>query len=177
MPNIFLISDTHFNHSNILTFKREDGTPLRPFKTIEEMNEAMINNWNKTVGVNDKCYHMGDVVVSATALHEIMPRLNGEKILIKGNHDNLKQSAYAQHFKDVRAYHIMDKMILSHIPIHPSSLGGWRANLHGHLHANIVRDQIDYTEDLRYFNVCVEQTNYTPISFEDVRQFIKTRGL
>lgn len=177
MSNIFITSDQHYSHKNLIDFKREDGTSLRPFTSVEEMNETLIENHNSVVGKNDKIYFLGDVVFSATALHQIMPRLNGQKILIKGNHDNLKMSAYAQHFKDIRAYHVMDKMILSHIPIHESSMGRWRANVHGHLHANLVREPICGDEDLQYMNVCVEQTNYTPISFEDVRQFIKNRGL
>jgi calcineurin-like phosphoesterase family protein len=88
--------------------------------------------------------------------------LNGTKILIKGNHDNLKLSQYAQMFKDVRATHTLDKFVLSHIPIHPDSLARWKANIHGHTHANNL-------DDPRYINVSVEQINYTPIDFEEIK--------
>lgn len=166
MSRTFLISDTHFGHSNILTFKRDDGTPLRPFSSVEEMDEVMINNWNSVVGKKDKVYHLGDLLFSNRKLQEVMPRLNGTKVLIKGNHDNLKLSQYAQFFKDVRAYHVLDKMVLSHIPIHLNSLERWRANLHGHLHSNLINDK-------RYINLSVEQINYTPIDFEEIRERVK----
>ena len=179
MSNTFLISDTHFGHANILTFKRDDGTPLRPFTSVEEMNETMVDNWNKVVRPSDKIYHMGDMgYVNATQFDSFMSRLNGTKVLIRGNHDDhLKLNQLAKHFKDVRAMHILDKMLLTHIPIHPSSLGRWRINIHGHLHANIVRHADTNAEDLRYLNVCVEHTNYTPIDFESVRSLVKSRCL
>jgi len=158
----FLISDTHFGHANILTFKNEDGSPVRSFASLEEMNETMIDNWNKTVGKEDKVYHLGDVLFTKKWLDLILPRLNGTKVLIKGNHDTLKLSQYQQYFKDVRAYWILDKFILSHIPIHPESLSRWKANIHGHLHGNSL-------EDSRYKNVSVEVINYTPVNFEEIR--------
>ena len=158
----FLISDTHFGHSNILTFKKLDGSNLRPFSSLEEMNETLINNWNSVVSNEDKVYHLGDVLFTKRWLDLILPRLNGTKVLIKGNHDNLKLSQYQQYFKDVRAYHILDKFLLSHIPIHPESISRWKANIHGHLHNNIIPDN-------RYLNVSVERINYRPIDVEYIR--------
>lgn len=159
----FLISDTHFGHANMLNFKDSSGFNLRVFDDVDHMNETMVYNWNKTVSQEDKVYHLGDVgFKSFSALKSIMDRLNGKKILIKGNHDNLKLSQYAQMFSDVRAYHVLDGMVLSHIPIHPDSLNRWKANIHGHLHNNVL-------EDIRYFNVSVERINYTPIDFEKIR--------
>lgn len=162
--NIFLIGDTHFGHSNILTFKKEDGSLLRPgFDDITDMDETIIRNWNKVVGAKDKVYHLGDVgFKNFTQTSLILSRLNGEKVLIKGNHDNLKLSQYAQHFKDVRAYHQIDKFVLSHIPVHPDSIARWKGNIHGHLHHRNI-------DDNRYWNVSVEQINYTPISFEELK--------
>lgn len=163
--NTFLISDTHFGHKNILSFKRNDGTSLRPaFNSIEEHDEFLIDNWNKVVSPTDKIYHLGDVgFYNVSKLLEIMSRLNGRKVLIKGNHDNLKLSQYAQCFSDVRAYHVLDKFVLSHIPIHPESVTRWKGNIHGHLHANTL-------DDSRYINVSCEQINYTPISFEELKK-------
>lgn len=158
----FLISDTHFGHANILTFKNENGSPVRSFSNLEEMNETMIDNWNKTVGRGDKVYHLGDVLFTKKWLDLILPRLNGNKVLVKGNHDTLKLSQYQKYFEDVRAYWILDKFILSHIPIHPESLSRWKANIHGHLHGNSLNDP-------RYKNVSVEVVNYTPLDFEEIR--------
>lgn len=160
----FLISDTHFGHKNILTFLTQDGTPLREgFVDIKQHDEVLIDNWNKTVAPTDKIYHLGDVGFKNFGYFSgIMSRLNGTKILIKGNHDNFKLSQYAQYFKDVRAYHVLDKCVLSHVPVHPYSVGRWRLNIHGHLHDNDLNDP-------KYLNVSVERINYTPIDFEYIR--------
>ena len=169
MSNIFLIGDTHFGHSNIITFKRDDGTPLRNFETILEHDEALIKNWNSVVSPNDKVYHLGDVGFKKFSyLEEILSRLNGSKILIKGNHDNFKLSQYAQYFKDVRGSWTLDKFILSHIPLHPDSLYRWTACIHGHLHANSLADP-------KYYNVSAECINYTPIEFEKIREHYKNQ--
>lgn len=165
----FLISDTHFGHANILKFTIEDGSLLRPgFESIQEHDEYLIEQWNKVVGPNDKVYHLGDVgFKSFTALSLILQRLNGTKVLIKGNHDNFKLAQYAQFFKDVRATHQLDKCILSHIPLHPDSLSRWRGNIHGHTHHR-------WLEDKRYFNVAVECCyQYQPMDFEFVREYYK----
>ena len=136
MPTTFIVSDTHFSHSNILTFLNPDGSRLRSFDSVEEMDELMIENWNKVVKPNDRVYHLGDVCFKFAHLQAIIPRLNGYKnaVLIKGNHDELKPHQYLQYFKDIRACSIIDKFILTHIPIHPDSLGRCKANIHGHLH-------------------------------------------
>lgn len=163
MARTFLIADTHFGHGNILHFLRNDGKVLRDFPDIQTHDEILIHNWNSVVGVNDKVYHLGDVgFKSFSALSRTLSRLNGTKVLIKGNHDGFKLSQYAQHFKDIRGSHVLDKYLLTHIPIHPESLHRWKANLHGHVHSNSL-------EDKRYINVSVEMINYTPIDFEQIR--------
>jgi calcineurin-like phosphoesterase family protein len=158
----FFISDTHFSHSNILKFKRADGSPLRDFESIEEMDEFMVDNWNRVVRSVDRVYHLGDVAIKRDGL-KILSRLNGKKVLIKGNHDIFKIKDYLPYFYDIRAYKVMvdEGIICSHIPIHPDSLSRWKLNLHGHLHANTI-------DDPRYRSVCVEQTNYTPISLDEL---------
>ena len=174
--NTFLISDTHFSHKNICSFTKNDGSKLRPFDNVEEMDELMIENWNKTVSPIDKVYHLGDVAINRNGL-KILERLNGKKVLIKGNHDIFPLKDYLPHFYDIRAYHILDKnMILSHIPIHPDSNGRFKVNIHGHTHSNNVMKEIpnmngDFMEEIDpfYFNVSVEQINYTPISLEEVK--------
>lgn len=168
MSNIFLISDQHYCHSNIITFLDNQGNIIRPFANVDEMDEHMIAKHNSVVRHQDKVYFLGDVCFSKKALDKIMPRLNGTKVLIKGNHDNLKISQYLQYFKDIRASHQLDKFVLTHIPIHPDSLGRWcGGNIHGHLHQNIVYN--NGIPDPRYINVSVEQINYTPISLEELK--------
>ena len=186
MPSVFLVSDTHFGHAGVCRFTRNDGvTKLRPFDTPEEMDEFMVEAWNARVRPNDKVYHLGDVVMSRRSL-SIMDRLNGDKVLIRGNHDIFKDEDYRKYFRELRAYHVMNGMILSHIPIHSESLGRFGVNIHGHTHANrvmrparVLEEFIDHgctTIDERYHCVCVEQTDFAPILFEDVVKRIEAEG-
>lgn len=76
---IYFTSDLHFYHENVI--KHEN----RPFSYVEEMNQTLINNWNKKVGVSDEVYILGDVTMKgATYAKEILEQLNGYKYLIKG---------------------------------------------------------------------------------------------
>ena len=173
MPAVFLVSDTHFGHAGVCRFLREDGTKLRPWDNPEEMDEYMVEAWNKKVRPNDKVYHLGDVVINRRAL-KILALLNGDKVLIRGNHDIFRDTEYRHYFREIRAYHVMNGMILSHIPIHSDSLGRFGTNIHGHLHSNRVMQ--DGVIDTRYHCVCVEQTDFAPILFEDVIKRIEAEG-
>jgi calcineurin-like phosphoesterase family protein len=161
-------------------------TKLRPWDDPAEMDEEMIRRWNDRVRPNDKVYHLGDVVINRKAL-KTLARLNGDKVLIRGNHDIFPDVEYREYFRELRAYHVMNGMILSHIPVHTESLGRFGVNIHGHLHANRVKrirgvnartGEILYSDenDVRYHCVCVEQTDYTPILFEDVIKRIEAEG-
>jgi calcineurin-like phosphoesterase family protein len=171
---------------------RNDGvTKLRPWDDPNEMDEAMVKMWNETVRPNDKVYHLGDVVINRRAM-KTLARLNGDKVLIRGNHDIFRDDEYREYFRELRAYHVMNGMILSHIPIHSESLGRFGVNIHGHLHANRVMKTVRTEQvskhdprpyfvdepviDNRYHCVCVEQTDFRPILFEDVIKRIKNEG-
>ena len=178
MPAVFLYSDPHFGHRGVCRFMRADGvTKLRPWDTAEEMDEELVKRYNERVKPNDKIYFLGDVVINRRAL-DTMRRLNGDKVLIRGNHDIFRDDEYRQYFRELRAYHVMNGMILSHIPIHAESLGRFGVNIHGHLHANRVMCEVwgEYVIDNRYHCVCVEQTDFAPILFEDVIKRIKAEG-
>lgn len=176
MPAVFLVSDTHFGHLGVCKFTRDDGSKLRPWDSPDEMDEEMVKRWNETVKPSDKVYHLGDVVINRKALH-ILHRLNGDKVLIKGNHDIFRLEDYTPFFRDIRGYHVMNKMILSHIPVHTDSKGRFEANIHGHLHyRRVVKmsgDKPTTIVDPWYHCVCVEQTDYRPILFEDVLKRMK----
>jgi calcineurin-like phosphoesterase family protein len=181
MPAVFLVSDTHFGHAGVCRFTRNDGvTKLRPWDNPEEMDEFMVAAWNERVRPNDKVYHLGDVVINRRAL-KTLARLNGDKVLIRGNHDIFPDAEYREYFRELRAYHVMNGMILSHIPIHSESLGRFGVNIHGHLHANRVMKAMPPAYkpnmiDTRYHCVCVEQTDFAPILFEDVIKRIEAEG-
>lgn len=171
MANIFFASDHHFGHANILTFNRDDGTALREFADVDHMNEHIIKCHNSVVRPNDKVYFLGDVVMSRkNSALKILERLNGEKILVKGNHDQCDAKAYLEYFKDIRGSHQFEGLIMTHIPIHSESLARWGLNVHGHLHHNVVKMPLSQIPDKRYFNVSMERINFTPISLEEVKK-------
>lgn len=175
MPNIFLISDTHFGHENMYTFVEEDGTRTRhEFKDATEADHKMIENWNKVVQPTDKVYHLGDVFINRKARF-ILSALNGKKRLIKGNHDIFPLKDYVDYFDDIRATHPLEDFILSHIPLHTSQVGEGRRfkfNVHGHLHRKVVLDKTS-RPDVYYKSVCVEHINYTPIELSEIRAFFQ----
>lgn len=179
--NRFVVSDHHLGHQNSWEkFKLDDGSPLRPFTSNEEMNETMIERHNAKVKQQDTVYFLGDVVINKRYL-ELVKRMNGRKILIRGNHDIFKDEEYRKvGFEQIHGVRVfVDKFIMSHIPLHPDCVTGrFRVNVHGHLHANQVTwnhptDGFGY--DPRYLCVCVEQTDFAPLHFDEVEERIQQR--
>lgn len=164
MVNTWVAADHHFGHANILTFKRDDGTPLRPFNSLEEHDETIIQRHNSVVKPEDRVYLLGDVCIRRQSRH-LLGRLNGRLVLVKGNHDIFKLQDYLPFFDDIRSYVVQkdgdgNKVILSHIPVHPESLNRFGTNIHGHLHYNSV-------DDPRYICVSLEHTDYAPIQIHE----------
>lgn len=169
MANIFFTSDHHFDHANFLNFKDDKGNKIRPFATVEEMNETMIERWNSVIRPQDKVWHLGDVTFRPNQFARIASRLNGHKRLIGGNHDDLKNYELTRWFEKVQIWRIFkdEGFICTHVPI---LAGQFRYkvqyNVHGHIHQNVI-------DDPQYVNICVEQTNYTPLSMEELRARFK----
>lgn len=174
MACIWLYSDPHFSQQSMCNFKRPDGTKLRPWTTAAEMDEELIKRYNEVVRPQDKVYILGDVVMKDKNL-PIVARLNGHKRLVRGNHDMEKTKLYMQYFEEIYGVRVLDAMILSHIPLHPDSMTPrYATNIHGHLHAGEVKD-MNGLPDSRYFNVSVEQTDFAPISIEELRVRIQAK--
>lgn len=166
--NFYLISDTHFFHSRIIEFGRKQ------FKHAEEMNEFMIERWNSVVKPHDTIIHLGDFAMGPNIDWAILDRLNGIKTWILGNHDTPAKIEKAQkYFAKICAYLEVQvgskKILISHIPVHDSQLKRFDFQIHGHLHEELI-------DDSRYFSVCCEQINYTPIHFSDVLNKLKERN-
>lgn len=186
MTTTFLTADTHFGHAGVCRFLRDDGTKLRPWDDPTAMDEAMIERWNQTVGPKDKVYVLGDVVINRHCLSTLY-RLNGDKVLIRGNHDIFHLGEYTRFFRDVRACHVLDGMIMTHIPVHEDSLARFGVNIHGHLHyrrvmkprgIDVKTGKILYSNEIdpRYHCVSVEHTDYAPIALEVVKERILQEG-
>lgn len=164
---IWLISDTHFGHANILHFRGADGQLIRPgFTDVEAMDEHMIACWNRVVKPGDHVYHLGDVAMRTSTQWAIplVKRLNGaKKRLVRGNHDRMGTSAYLKMgFQEIHGMHLLGNCWLTHAPLHPCSMGRALGNIHGHIHQNP-------SPEGKYLNVCVEALDYTPISLEEAQ--------
>ena len=100
LPSKFYISDLHLGHKNILAFDN------RPFFSLEEMTETIISNWNSVVGKNDSVYVLGDMFWNNAEIPIVLPRLNGFKYLIKGNHDRVNREM-EKHFVWIKDYAVI----------------------------------------------------------------------
>ncbi len=176
MSNIFVTSDTHFNHANILKFTGKDDKPIRPdFKNVQEMNEKIIDNWNKMITPQDKIYHLGDVYFgSQQEAEKILCRLNGKKRLVVGNHDCIygKGNPLQKYFQKIYMWRLFKEfnMLLSHVPIHKDSFRKVEYNVHGHIHEKAPYEQ-------GYINVSVEKTKYSPVPIEEVIKRYKNQWM
>lgn len=180
------MSDPHFGHKNIINFTDALGTRIRPFASVEEHDETIIENCNKVVKPEDRLYLLGDIAIGRASIAQV-GRLNGRKKLIKGNHDIFKLKDYIPYFDDICAYRFYPEhgIIMSHIPVHTSCLENrFKLNVHGHTHINFIHevnhDLIDpftgqpaVQRDARYMNVCLEHTKFAPVNFQDIIDNLK----
>lgn len=157
MPNIFLISDEHYNHSPIINYCG------RPFPDTKVMREILIKNHNEYVSEDDIVYHLGDFALSSSwqDMSNILKKLKGKHILILGNHDHNKIWDYVEAgFQSVHTSFMLEDYLLVHDPA--PACGGIKT-IHGHLH-NIGPKIAENT-----YSVCVELHNYTPVNFDDIK--------
>mgnify|MGYP001566113267 CR=1 FL=1 len=172
-------SDTHFFHNKILIYDN------RPYKTIEEMVECLILNWNNSVSKRDIVYHLGDFAFgNPKRWKHVTDRLNGNITLVRGNHD-LQNGATLKRlvvdgkpiFNDVVDIEEISmnygRVVLSHYPykdgrfpqLAPRDLGNWQ--IHGHVHNNMPK----FTQ--RSINVCCGVWDYFPVSENQINEIMK----
>jgi calcineurin-like phosphoesterase family protein len=157
----FFIGDTHFGHSKILDFepsRRQLGN------NIEAHDEELIRRWNSVVSPKDTVWHLGDVAFPRPVLKEVIPRLNGKKNLVMGNHDlhgakRYLEAGFSELYGVVK---LKTGEVLSHVPLHPESAERWGWNIHGHLHSAPL-------DNFNYICVSAEMINFTPISYDKIR--------
>ena len=153
---IFVISDTHFGHENIIKYCN------RPFTSVEEMDNRMIKNWNETVSNKDTIIHLGDFGLgNKEYIKSIIGKLNGKKILIMGNHDNWSEQFYKDAgFHTVSRFPIIydDFYIMSHTPLQLTETTPYM-NIYGHIHT----DEKYLTQTANTLCACVERHGYRPV--------------
>ena len=163
---IFFTADTHWGHRNIIRYCQ------RPFADVDEMNEALITNWNSTIGKDDIVFHLGDFAMGGSAEWcRLLERLNGRIYLILGNHFEQVAMQMLINVGDQRIY-------LNHYPF--LCFGGAYRNtwqLFGHVHTNNAQTGLDYSRLNNLFpsqyDVGVDNNNYAPVSFEQVEKIIR----
>jgi calcineurin-like phosphoesterase family protein len=174
MHNVLFYSDPHFGHANILKFTGADGKLIRPgFRDIADHDEFLIARFNDRVGLHDKVYFLGDISFKLDRFHAIMPRLNGAKRLILGNHDDFKMSEYMKYFSKIReSWQPMRNILFTHRPVLMGEDDHHKKivlNVHGHTHSHIISDD-------RYMNICVENTDYYPLRGSEIIEEYTKRG-
>ena len=179
MSTKFYISDWHYGHKNCIGFDN------RPFFTLEEMNQSLVERWNSRVGKGDLVYVLGDMFwCPPKEADPVMKKLNGQKILVKGNHDFCNNAGFLKNFVKVADYLEIDdedrKVVLSHYPIpcFKNHFYGWY-HLYGHVHTSFEYNMIEnfkyqmenlYERPCQMFNVgaMMPYMDYTPRTLTEI---------
>lgn len=177
MSKIFFTSDHHFGHKNIIKYSN------RPFNSVDEMNEIMIQKWNEKINIEDEVYYLGDMGLNSPGkLRKILERLNGKIYLIRGNHEFSAQACHSRFewIKDYFELVVKDEefergeqmIILFHY-----SIRNWNAShygsyhLYGHSHGTLFDDPNSLS-----FDIGVDCHNFYPLSYEEIKKKMKTKS-
>ena len=182
--NIFFVSDTHFQHENIIKYCK------RPFKDITENDEELIRRWNEKVPENGIVFHLGDVGFGRPeTINDILKHLNGKIYLVIGNHDwRHVVNEHAWRFEEMTQQINMKignrHIILNHYPMLAFS-GAWRGidatyQLFGHVHTSPYTDEGLDQQRMKYlftsqYDVGVDNNDFTPVSWKEVDQIINNQ--
>ena len=177
MSKKFYIADWHYGHNNILHYDN------RPFKTVEEMNNELITRWNRVVAPCDTVYILGDMFwCNWKESLPILDQLNGQKFLIKGNHDRCNESQFVKKFVKIADYLEVDdngrKVVLCHYPIpcFKNHFYGWY-HLYGHVHSSFEANMMEhikkemtelYGKQCNMYNVGCMHIGYTPRTLDEI---------
>jgi len=163
--NTFFISDFHFDHTNIIEYCS------RPFKSTEEMNEVMLRNYKEVVKSDSTVYFLGDMAFGRGSRKPQwwLSQLPGNITYIKGSHDKgIRPTNHSHCHTSLVLDTDVGRVLLIHSPWEvPKDWKGWA--IHGHTHSERMVDV--YHQKVC---VCVEATNYRPVSLQQVRDAIET---
>lgn len=177
--NKFYIADWHYGHDNVIGFDN------RPFVDVDEMNKELIRRWNSVVSNGDIVYILGDMFWCTPKIATpIMDELNGQKFLIKGNHDRWNDSKFDKKFVKITDYLEVEdgdkRIVLSHYPIpcFKNHFYGW-AHLYGHVHSSFEWNMMEHDRFLMeslYYKRCdminvgcmMPWMDYTPRTLEEI---------
>lgn len=175
------ISDWHYGHANSIAFDN------RPFLSVEEMNHELIRRWNDVVDPGDLTYILGDMFWCKTCeALPVLDQLNGQKILVRGNHDRCNDGKFLRKFEKVVDYlEVKDdgrQLVLCHYPIpcFKNHYYGWK-HLYGHVHSSFeynmmenvrrqMRDLYDKPCDMYNVGAMMPWMDFTPRTFEEIEE-------
>lgn len=170
MSKLFVIGDTHFLHSNIVKYTGRD----------EMFNTLLIQNWNKVVGSDDMVIHLGDLSAGVgdrkELLYRMVNKLNGNRILIRGNHDHMKAHVYKDEmgFDEVFSELILDDVLFTHYPLEITQYSSPKEKIRvEHLRKMALENDVNYivhghthnrdTGIPGHYNCSCERLDLTPI--------------
>lgn len=168
MSETFFTSDTHFDHESIIHLSN------RPFKSVDEMNEALIANWNAVIGPKDTVWHLGDFSMGSNQRASVFAdRLNGSIHLMEGNHDHKTVRDCASSFASIDLMKTISvdsqRIVLCHYPMREWDKA-WRGSWHlfGHVHGRLDNEPFSKSMD-----VGVDSHHFRPLAFEEIRIFMQ----
>lgn len=182
--NLFFTSDSHWGHYNIIKYCN------RPFNSVLEMQEALIEKWNQVVPKNGIVFHLGDIFICNQRIaNDILGRLNGSIYLIQGNHDQTINKIV----KNCHKYNNSTKIIKmesnyfitiiednQHIHLYHYPISSWNKknhnswHLHGHCHSNL--DNSNETLNSKRLDVGVDSHDFYPLSYEKVKEILTSKA-
>lgn len=166
----YFIADTHFGHENVIRFCN------RPFSSVEEMNECMVDNWNRRVHHNDTVYILGDMFFRCDNVVDILSRLKGKKWLLLGNHDTwVKNIDCSRYFANVgtliETSDGQHALTLCHYPMLSWKHAQRSYMVHGHIHNDRSADFWPLLQCReRVLNAGVDVNGFAPVTFEEMLQ-------
>ncbi len=167
---VYFTSDLHFGHRSILDMQN------RPFTSVEEMNQALLTNYNAVVHNNDTVYLLGDIChhMDVDTANEIIGRMNGRKILVRGNHDKKYDPQLFDEICDFMTLSLNGQYFaLMHYPMveWPRSYYG-SIQLHGHIHSTEEDNEKNRTEGVLRYDVGVDANHFYPVSVNQIIDFL-----
>lgn len=171
---IYFTSDLHLGHDNIIRFFN------RPFSSVDEMNDKIIQNYNSIIHKNDLVYILGDLTykISVEESNNLIQQLKGHKVLIRGNHDLKYDSSLFDDILDYKEFNYNKvKYVLMHYPLMEWN-GSYKKksiHLHGHIHSSSEYNHKNLENGIMRYDVGVDANNYYPVSLEYIENYFKNR--
>ncbi|EDR48451.1 metallophosphoesterase [Dorea formicigenerans] len=168
---IYFTSDLHLGHRGIIEMQN------RPFENIQEMNQVLIRNYNAVVHKNDTVYILGDIShhLPRDRANELISKLNGKKILVKGNHDKKYDTELFEEICDFKTVSLNGVYFaLMHYPMlsWPKKNSG-SIQLHGHIHAREEYNLQNKVDGITRYDVGVDANCYYPVSVKQIIKFFE----